>query len=111
LDQLFAFGLIDSTGANGVLLLSGNVHFNEISKYEGGRYPLYDFTASSMTHVNPDYANVANKHRVAGPYIEHNVGLIDIDWKGDPEPFIRLRALGIDGHSGLNYGISLGGLK
>jgi hypothetical protein len=72
---------------------------------------LYDFTAIGMTHVNPDYANAANKHRVAGPYVEHNVGLVDIDWEGDPEPFIRLRASGIDGRSGLNYEMSLGDLK
>jgi hypothetical protein len=64
-----------------------------------------------MTYINPDYANAANKHRVAGPYVGHNIGLVDIDWEGDPGPVIRLRTLGIDGRSGLNYEFSLEVLK
>ncbi len=54
-----------------------------------GNYHFYDFTASGMTHVIPDYANAANKHRIAGPYVEPTIGLVDIDWEGDPEPVIR----------------------
>jgi len=104
------FDLIDSTGANGVLLLSGNVHFTEVSKYEGGRYPLYDFTASGMTHVTPAYASAPNAYRVAGPFVEHNVGLVEIDWEA-PDPVVRLRALGVDGRDGFKYELSLGELK
>jgi len=104
------FDLIESTHANGVLLLSGNVHFTEVSKYEGGRYPLYDFTASGMTHVTPAYASAPNAYRVAGPFVEHNVGLTEIDWEA-PDPVVRLRALGVDGRDGFKYELSLGELK
>jgi hypothetical protein len=83
----------------GVLLLICNVHFTEVSRSAAGYYALYDFIAGGMTHVNSDYASAANKHRVAGPYVEHNIGLVDIDRVGDPEPFI------------LNYEFSLGNLK
>ena len=104
------FDLIDSTGASGVLLLSDNVHFTEVSKTDEGHYPLYDFTASGMTHVNPAYASITNAHRVAGPFVEHNVGVIEIDWEA-PDPVVRLRALGVDGHDGFKYELSLGELE
>ena len=68
----------------GVLLLICNVHFTEVSRSAAGNFALYDFTDGGMTHVNPDYANNANKHRVAGPYVEHNAGLVDIDWEVIP---------------------------
>jgi alkaline phosphatase D len=111
LERQRLFDLIDATGAEGVLLLSGNVHFSEVSRYTGGRYPLYDFTASGMTHVNPGYAAANNNYRVAGPFVEHNVGLVQIDWDAEPTPVIRLAALGVDSTRGLDYEISLGDLR
>jgi alkaline phosphatase D len=105
------FDLIDSTGAEGVLLLSGNVHFTEVSRFDGNAYPLYDFTASGMTHVNPDYAAARSDYRVAGPFVEHNIGLVEIDWDTEPAPVIRLAALGVDSVRGLDYEISLGDLR
>ena len=104
------FDLIKTTGASGILLLSGNVHFSELSKTDVGGYPLYDFTASGMTHVNPDYAGAPNGYRVAGPFVEHNIGLVEIDWEM-PDPVIRLRALSLDAHNGFMYELSLGELK
>jgi alkaline phosphatase D len=78
------FDVIASTGANGVVLLSGNVHFTEVSRTDEGPYPLYDFTASGLTHVNQGYADAANRYRVAGPYVDRNVGLVEIDWQDGP---------------------------
>lgn len=89
--------------ANGVLLLSGNVHFTEVSRYDDGRYPLYDFTASGMTHVNPAYASAPNEHRVAGPFVGHNVGVVEIDWEARSSPVIRLSALDTNGETGFEY--------
>lgn len=109
-ERLRLFDLIDSTGSTGVLLLSGNVHFTEVSKTDEGAYPLYDFTASGMTHVNPNYASAPNAHRVAGPFVEHNVGVVEIDWEA-PDPVVRLRALGVYGLDGFIYEFSLGALK
>ena len=105
------FDLIRQTAAKGVLLLSGNVHFAEISRWDGGEYPLYDFTASGMTHVNPDYAAAPNTHRVAGPFVEHNVGLVEIDWQARPSPVIRMRALDVDGRVGFEHEIALDALR
>lgn len=105
------FDLIKSYGANGVLLVSGNVHFSELSKIDAGNYPLYDFTASGMTHVNPAYAAAPNRYRVDAPYLGQNVGLIEIFWNKMPEPLIRLSTLGIEEQKGLYFEISLGNLK
>ena len=52
--------LITNIGATGVVLLSGNLHFAEISKLQDGPYLLYDFTSSGMTHVSTRYAAVDN---------------------------------------------------
>jgi alkaline phosphatase D len=104
------FDLIKTTGASGVLFLSGNVHFTELSRTDEADYPLYDFTASGMTHVNPDYAGAPNGQRVAGPFVKHNVGLVEIDWEM-PDPVVRLRVLGVDGRDGFSYELSLGELK
>lgn len=105
------FDLIDTTAADGVLILSGNVHFAEVSRYRGNTYPLYDFTASGMTHVNPDYAAARNDYRVAGPFVEHNVGLVVIDWEAADGPDILLSILGVEGMTELEYSVPLSALQ
>jgi len=105
------FDLIRETGAKGVLLLSGNVHFSEVSRWDGGDYSLYDFTSSGMTHVNPDYAEAPNRHRVAGPFVDHNVGLLEIDWEAQSGPMIGMKALGVDGRVGFEHKVTLEALQ
>ena len=105
------FDLVRKTAAKGVLILSGNVHFAEVSRWDGGNYPLYDFTASGMTHVNPDYAAAPNRYRVAGPFVENNVGLVEIDWQARPSPVIRMKALSVHGHVGFEREIILDALR
>lgn len=84
------FGLVAKTNANGVILLSGNVHFGELSRSVGGPYKLYELTSSGMTHINESYAKAPNKYRLFGPTIENNFGLVTIDWKSLPSPVIYL---------------------
>lgn len=105
------FRLIQETGAKGVLLISGNVHFAELSVWNDGSYPLYDLTSSGMTHVNPTYAAAQNSHRITGPFVEHNFGLLEIDWQAKPWPMLTLSALGEDGRAGFTNEISLGELQ
>jgi alkaline phosphatase D len=103
--------LIGSTNANGVILLSGNVHFAELSKTNEGPYPLYDFTSSGLTHVNEAYGRAPNAFRVAGPYIDLNFGLVDIDWQKQPSPQITLKILDVDGTVVFKYHIDTSVLK
>jgi alkaline phosphatase D len=105
------FDLIETTESDGVILLSGNVHFAEISKIQNQAYPLLDFTSSGLTHINEVYANAANNYRVAGPMSELNFGLVEIDWSGKPSAQITLKAIDVDGSIDFTHQISLGELQ
>ena len=77
--------LIKSTKANGVIFLSGDVHWGELSKLNiDGLYPLYDVTSSGITQTwdKPE----ANENRIGDVIMENNYGILEIDWeKKDPE--------------------------
>jgi len=96
--------LIEKTDAAGVILLSGNVHFAELSRTDDGPYPLYDFTSSGLTHINAEYPKAPNRFRVAGPYVDLNFGLLEIDWD---EGVIILRAVGLDGMTAFEHSVRL----
>lgn len=71
--------LIKDTRANGVVFISGDVHWAEISRLEAeGCYPLYDITSSGITQTWPTLE--ANSNRVGRAYKPNNFGVIDIDW-------------------------------
>jgi alkaline phosphatase D len=75
--------LIKKTKANGVLFLTGDVHYAEISKLEEpGLYPIYDVTASGITSTW-DFATL-NKNRIEGPVMDNHFGLLTIKWQKDP---------------------------
>ena len=75
--------LIKSTKANGVVFLTGDVHYAEISKLEEpGLYPLYDITSSGITSTW-SFAT-PNKNRIEGPVMDNHFGLITVEWKTDP---------------------------
>ena len=63
-----------------------------------------------MTHVN-NLPSVGNRYRVAGPFVEQNLGLSEIDWAAIWRPVLRLKALNVDGAGGLHFQIELGALK
>lgn len=105
------FDLIQVTKANGVILLSGNVHFAEISSLDKSPNRLLEFTSSGLTHINEAYANADNEYRVAGPFAELNFGLVEIDWSAKPSAMVTLKAIGPDGTAGFTHRISLGTLR
>jgi alkaline phosphatase D len=86
---------VEKTG--NAIILSGNVHFADISRL-GGESGLVDFTSSGMTHVNESYGAVPNRHRVGKPLIELNFGLVEIDWEASE---VVLSACGVDGEFGI----------
>lgn len=77
--------LIKKTKANGVLFITGDVHYAEISKLEvKNQYPVYDITSSGITSTW--YFATPNDNRIEGPVMENHFGLLTIDWaKKDPE--------------------------
>lgn len=70
-----------STCTGTPVILSGNVHFAEISKLKVGKRLIYEFTSSGLTHVNETYGKAPNQYRDQGPFIDLNYGLIKVNWE------------------------------
>lgn len=95
--------LIKSTRANGVLFLTGDVHYAEISRLdEPGLYPIYDITASGITSTW-DFATL-NKNRIEGPVMDNHFGLLTITWEKDP--VIRMEIIDKYNNSRIEYTIN-----
>jgi phosphodiesterase/alkaline phosphatase D-like protein len=58
-----------------------------------------------------DDANATNNYRVAGPMSELNFGLVEIDWKADPTPEVKLKAIAADGDTGFALRVRLDSLQ
>ena len=89
--------LIKETRAEGVVFISGDVHWGELSVLEiKGGYPLHDLTASG---INQSWGSVEpNQNRHGDVFRQHHFGLIDIDWDRD-DPTIKLQVRDIDGNA------------
>ena len=75
--------LLDSLHPPGIILLSGDRHLAEISKYElaSAPVPLYEITSSGLTHSYRGIPDESNRYRV-GPIIgEKNFGVLNINWQ------------------------------
>ncbi len=75
--------LIASTGLKGAFIISGDVHYADISKntYPPLGYPIYDFTSSGLTHGN-QIAGFKNTHRMPGTRFGfRNFATIEFDWE------------------------------
>lgn len=79
-EQKRMIDLIQQKKVNGVVFLSGDVHYAEISKYESSNiYPIYDVTASGLS--SKWHFATSNTNRIEGPVMENHFGLLTIDWK------------------------------
>ncbi len=88
--------LIRKTRAEGVIILSGDIHYADLSKLETElTYPIYDLTSSGLTHY--DKSSYENRFRVGLPYNGENFGQIRIDWDVE-DPIIRLIIRDIQGN-------------
>ena len=79
------FKLIEKTKPDRLVLLSGDRHISEISKIELEEYPypIYEITASGMTHTRK-LPKGKGKYHVSGPVNGLNYGQLDIDWHANP---------------------------
>jgi alkaline phosphatase D len=92
-EQQHLYDTIKASGAKGLMILSGDKHYCEISRRDdlGLGYPLYDFTSSPMNA--PPEPLEANKYRDSpGASIsDHNFGMITIDWtQADPAVHVEI---------------------
>jgi alkaline phosphatase D len=108
-EQQRMIDLIRDTQANGVLFISGDVHWAEISRRDvEGLYPLYDVTASGLTE---EWHNVEpNRFRVGDAVRENHFGEISIDWSDD-DPRLTLRIIDVPGHVRLSHELRLSALQ
>jgi alkaline phosphatase D len=79
-DRLFK--LIAATQSDGVILLSGDRHFGEISRLENpwGGSTLHELTTSGLTHSYRNFRGEKNSLRLGEPFAELNFGTVTIDW-------------------------------
>lgn len=84
--------LLKRTKANGVLFISGDRHWAELSRIDRkGDYPLYDLTSSALTEPHPRGTPTPNRFRDGPTFHDRNVGLITIDWRaGKPAALLQV---------------------
>ncbi len=128
-EQERLFELLRRTRAEGLVILSGDRHFAEISRrQEPGLYPLYDITSSGLNrHFPENYVN-PNRYRLEGAslgdgsqgtahpgvypgaYLLENFGELDVDWS-DPDPVLRVQIFDVAGVPRLALDIRLSELR
>jgi alkaline phosphatase D len=101
------FDLIGETAADGVVFLSGDVHFAEISQSDEGPYPMIDFTSSPLAAPSVGNEALANSRRISDTYSDYNFGLIEIDWKAESSSVLTLRLLDKKGRDVLRHEVAL----
>ena len=102
------FDLITKTHACGVLIISGDRHWAELSVEDSlAPYPIYDLTSSSLNQIHPRGTPTVNRHRAAPlTYHRENFGVITIDWKA-VDPQLTLQILDIDSNPRIERTIRL----
>ncbi|WP_350551093.1 alkaline phosphatase D family protein [Pseudoalteromonas sp. 120-MNA-CIBAN-0494] len=94
-DRKRLFTLIKKHKVNGVVIISGDTHWGEISQYKHNLdYPLIEMTSSGLTEK---WKNVSpNTHRIGDFTHQVNYGDLSIDWQ-QADPSISLQLKDIDG--------------
>jgi phosphodiesterase/alkaline phosphatase D-like protein len=90
--------LLAETRAKGVVFISGDRHWAEISRLDRpGMYPLFDFTSSALTQKHPRGTPTPNRFRDQPTTVhEANLGVLEIDWTSKP-PAIRFELIDQEG--------------
>lgn len=104
-EQKRFLNLIKKTRASGVIFISGDVHYAEISKLnEPGMYPVYDVTSSGLSSTWRFAC--PNKNRVEGPVMENHFGMISIDWNATV-PKIKMEIWDVNDNQRIEKSIEL----
>jgi len=104
-EQKRMLALIKKTKASGVLFITGDVHYAEISKLETkGQYPIYDVTASGITSTW--LFATPNDNRIEGPVMENHFGMLTIDWS-KKDPGLKMEIWDVKDNQRIEHTISL----
>lgn len=81
------FELIKKSGIKNLVILAGDRHFGEISRYTDAPvgYPLYEITSSGLTHYKNRFwqdlfSLQNNRYSLTGPFYNLNYGILDVDF-------------------------------
>lgn len=104
-EQKRMLNLIAKTKANGVLFITGDVHYAELSKLKVPKqYPIYDITSSGITSTWK-FAT-PNSNRIEGTVMDNHFGLITVNWlKKDPS--ITMEIYDVNDNQRIEYAIHL----
>ncbi|MEO0476680.1 MAG: alkaline phosphatase D family protein, partial [Planctomycetota bacterium] len=108
--------MIQDTGAEGVILLSGDRHHAELSRLEPSRrsllYPLYELTSSGLNQSKPRPGpNLEpNPHRVGRVFRGSHFGEVAVDWS-QPDPGITLSIIDLQGQAVIEEHLQLSELQ
>ena len=104
LSQTKLYETIDQSGAQGVVLVSGDRHLSALYKQEGlADYPLYEITSSSLNLSFRDESDEMSTNQLGAAYSKENFGEIGIDWEGET---VTLTLHGMDGETVREQAIS-----
>lgn len=99
--------VINKTRANGVIFISGDVHYGELSKYFSAQsYPIFDLTSSGLTQTW-NFAT-PNSNRIDGPIMENNYGVLTINPKDQK---VRMQLININKENKIDIKIPLKELR
>jgi alkaline phosphatase D len=108
-DQQRLIDLIRRKQAGGVIFISGDTHYAELTRQDVNvPYPFWELTSSGLTEVWP--VNVPNANRIGSQLREPNFGLIEIDWRASPAQ-VTLKACDIHGTPRIEQRVSLADLQ
>lgn len=80
-EQQRLYDLITSTGANGVVFVSGDRHTSFLYRKEGAlAYPAYELTASSLNVSFAETSDERDSAQLGEGYPPENYGAIEVDW-------------------------------
>ena len=100
--------LIRRKRASGVVLISGDTHYAEISRLDVNvPYPLWELTSSGLTEVWP--VDVPNARRIGNILREPNFGLIEITWGSQPR--IEMKAMDAKGQVRISQSLAVAELR
>jgi alkaline phosphatase D len=107
-DRERLFDRIRRTKANGIVFLSGDIHYAEMSKLDVNvPYTLWDLTSSGLTE---EWAiPTPNANRASEVLSEANFGFIEIDWQGAATR-LTLAIVDAKGRTRMSWAIELASL-
>lgn len=101
--------LIRTQRAEGVVVVSGDMHYADLSRWDvPGGYPLWDLTSSGLTEVWK--IPTPNRRRMSDVYAAVNFGVVDLDFS-TPVPTLHFSIRDVKGDTRLQHRLSLDQLR